>query len=368
MNTQHIICNMEPKRILLIRTDRIGDVALSTPAIKALRDNYPRSYIAFMVRPYARDIVEGNPYLDEVIIYDKHGIHKGFFSTLLFGLRMRKKRFDTAIILHPTNRTHIITFVAGISNRIGLNRKLPFLLTKALNDEKFLGQKHELEYTLDILRNIGVRVSDKSLYVPVRKTDEASIESKLSQRGIKRTDLLIAVHPGASCPSKRWPLERFASLIERLIEKYDVRVILVSGPDEMTQVAILKQRLKDDIIDLSGKTSVGELAALLKRCKLFVSNDSGPVHIATAVGTPNAVIFGRGQPGLSPRRWGPTGKKDIALHKDVGCGVCLAHNCKKGFKCLSAITVDEVFGAVEKLLINEKCKPRLPGYKVTSKS
>lgn len=343
---------MQPRRILIIRTDRIGDVALSTPVIKALRDSFPDSYIAFMVRPYAREIVEGNPYLDEVVIYDKDDVHRGFFSTLLFGLGMRKKKFDTAIILHPTNRAHVIAFVAGIPNRIGLNRKLPFLLTKALSDEKFRGQKHELEYTLDILKSIDVEVFDKSLYVPVKKSNEASVDAKLSQRGIRSSDLLIAVHPDASCPSKRWSLERFASLIDKLKTSYDVRIVLVSGPEEVAKIAELKQKLKSEVIDLSGQTSVGELAALLKRCKLFISNDSGPVHIATAVGTPSVVIFGRKQPGLSPKRWAPTGKKDVVLHKDVGCEVCLAHNCKNGFKCLEAITVDEVFNAVEKLLIS----------------
>ena len=95
---------------------------------------------------------------------------------------------------------------------------------------------------------------------------------------------------------------------------------------------------------------MGELAALLKRSKLFISNDSGPVHIATAVGTPNIVIFGRKQPGLSPKRWGPTGEGDIVLHRDVGCRVCLAHNCNNSFKCLKAVTSDEVFEAAKKML------------------
>ena len=338
------------KRILIIRTDRIGDVALSTPVIKALRNSCPDSYIAFMVRPYAVDIVEGNPNLNEVIVYDKYGIHRGFFSTILFGLRMRKKKFDTAIILHPTNRAHIVAFVAGIADRIGFNRKMPFLLTEALNDKKFLGQKHELEYTLEILKTIGVEVRDKGLYATVRKKDEDTIASKLARMGAADSDLLIGVHPGASCPSKKWPAERFASLIDRLTDNYTVKIVLMSGPEETAQIARLKKKIKSKIIDLSGQTSVGELAALLKRCKLFVSNDSGPVHIATAVGTPNVTIFGRKQPGLSPKRWGPTGKDDIVLHKDVGCEICLAHNCKNGFKCLEAITVEEVFNAVGKFI------------------
>ncbi|MEA3306033.1 MAG: glycosyltransferase family 9 protein [Candidatus Omnitrophota bacterium] len=341
---------MKPKRILLIRTDRLGDVVLSTPAVKALREAYPGSYIAFMVRPYTKDIVEGNPYLDEVIIYDKYGIQRGFLATLLFALKLRKKKFDTAIVLHPTNRAHIIAFMAGIHRRIGFNKKLPFLLTDAIRDEKYLGQKHELEYTLDILKNIGVEVRDKNLYVRVKKKDEDSIASKLAENGVSSSDLLIAVHPGASCSSKRWPAERFASLIDKIKGNYDVCIILISGPEDVCRIAKLEKEIKSDIINLSGRTSVGEITALLKRCKLFISNDSGPVHIAAAVGTANIVIFGRKQPGLGPRRWGPRGEGDITLHEDAGCGICLAHNCKNGFKCLEAITVDEVFAAVKEML------------------
>jgi heptosyltransferase-2 len=341
---------MQPKRILLIRTDRIGDVVLSTPVIKAVRDAYPSAYIAFMVRPYARDIVEGNPHLDEVIIYDKDGAHRSFFATFLFGLELRKKRFDTAIILHPTNRTHIIAFLAGIPTRIGLDRKMPLLLTKRIKDKKFLGEKHELDYTLDILRHIGIAAKDRVPYMPIKDASEDSIGKKLAAAGYNGSGPLMAVHPGASCPSKRWPAARFAQLIDRLKERYKFEAVIIAGPGDAKEVAELKKGLKSEVIDLSGKTSVGELAPLFRRCKIFISNDSGPVHIASAVGTPCVVIFGRKQPGLSPKRWGPTGKRDVVLHKDAGCKVCLAHNCENGFKCLKMISVDDVFDAVNDMV------------------
>ncbi|MBN1871577.1 MAG: glycosyltransferase family 9 protein [Candidatus Omnitrophica bacterium] len=350
---------MERKRILIIRTDRLGDVVLSTPVIRSLRIAYPESHIAFMVRPYAEDIVTGNPYLDEVILYDKYGRHRGFFATLLFGLKLRKKRFDTALILHPTNRAHMIAFLAGIPERIGYSKRLPMLLTTAISDEKMNGQKHELEYTLDVLRNIGVSCFEKSIYVPVKREDEDRINERLSQRGIAAGDAIITVHPGSSCPSKRWPIENFSSLINKVSVNYGFRIVLVSGSEEKRQVGELKRSLGKDIVDMSGETSVGELAALLKRSNLFISNDSGPVHVSTGVGTPNIVIFGRKQPGLSPTRWGPRGDGDIVFHKDAGCKVCLAHNCKEGFKCLRAVTVDEVFNAVRSLLDKKGRKDHL---------
>ncbi len=341
---------MQSKRILLIRTDRIGDVVLSTPAIKAVRDTYPNAYIAFMVRPYAKDIVDGNPYLDEVIIYDKDRAHKSFLLTALFGLRLRKKHFDTAVSLHPTNRAHIIMFLAGIPERIGFDRKMPFLLTKRIADKKFLGEKHELDYTLDILKSIGVTAKERNLFVPVNNTAENAINIKLAREGYNGSDELIVVHPGASCPSKKWPAEYFASLIDRLKNSRNIQVAVIAGPDDIREASELKKNLKSDIIDLSGKTSVRELAALFRKCSLFISNDSGPVHIASAVGTTSVVIFGRKQPGLGPKRWGPTGKSDVILRKDAGCVVCLAHNCKNGFKCLRAISADDAFDAVNRII------------------
>ena len=124
------------KRILVTRTDRIGDVLLSTAVIKVLRKKFPKSYIAVMVRPYARDIVLGNPYLDELILYDKYGAQRSLLSSIKFAAGLRKKRFDLVLILHPTNRQHIISFLAGIKKRVGFNRKMGFLLTDKIEHKK----------------------------------------------------------------------------------------------------------------------------------------------------------------------------------------------------------------------------------------
>jgi len=338
------------KRILVIRTDRIGDVLLSTPAIKALRKHFPQSYIAAVVRPYARDIVLGSPYLDEVIIYDKYGAQKNFFSSVKFAWALRKKRFDLALILHPTNRAHLVTFLAGIKKRVGFDRKMAFLLTDKIEHQKQQGRKHELEYTLDIIRFLGIEPGNKDLFMPIRKRSEAHIEEFLSKQGAKNTDRFVALHPGASCPSKLWPKERFAQVADKLSEEFGVKMVIVSGPNDLEISRGLLSLLDCPNIDASGQTTISELASLLRRCCLFISNDSGPVHIASALEVPVVAIFGRAQPGLSPRRWGPTGKNDIILHKDVGCKECLAHNCQKQFACLKAISVDEVLSAARKLL------------------
>jgi heptosyltransferase-2 len=338
------------KRILVCRTDRIGDVLLSTPVIRNLREKYPHAYIAMMVSSYAREIVEGNPYLDEVIVYDKEGIHKRLSQSIRFSRALRDKAFELAIILHPTNRVHLLTFFAGIPRRVGYDRKFGFLLTDRIKHVKQLGEKHESEYNLDLLRYLGIEPRDKTLFMPIRKDAEEYAERILKKEGVNSSDLLLAVHPAASCPSKIWPNERFAEVANTLSRKYGFKILVMAGPKDTALAQKLIQSLRYPAINLAGRTSVAELASFLRRSTLFISNDSGPVHIASAVGVPVVSIFGRAQKGLGPLRWGPVGLRDKFLHRQVGCIECLAHNCQKEFACLKAITVEDVLRAAEEIL------------------
>ena len=341
---------MDYKKFLIVRLDKVGDVVLSTPVIKALRDARPDAYIAFMVEDYAGDVIKGNPYLDQVIVYHKNDEGKSLVGNLNFINKLRSFRFDAALILHPTSRSHLLVFLAGIPVRIGYNRKSPFLLTRKIPHTKQLGEKHEAEYALDMLREIGVEPKECKLHVPLHKTSEEKITYIFKQNEIKKKDVVITLHPGASCPSKRWPPQNFVKVADHLTERHKARIVIIAGPDDKATGDEVARAMKEKPLNLSGITTVGDLASILVRSKLFISNDSGPVHIASAVGTPSVVIFGRKDAGLSPKRWGPTGERDIVLHKDAGCPKCLAHECKVGFKCLEAITPDEVIAAAEQLL------------------
>ena len=342
------------KRILIVRLDRIGDVVLSTPVIKAVRDAYPDSYIAMMVRPYARQIVEGNPYLNEVILYDKDGKHKGVSGNIRFIQELKSKKFDIAIVLHPTSRTHMVLRLALIPERVGYDKKAGFLLTKKIPHTKQFGMKHEIDYTLDILKYIGVETRDRQLYMPINDASERKVSDILKENGVKDSDILIAINPGASCASKRWGVESFADVANGLVEKYGAKVAIISGNVDKQFGDALAALIAKGVINLSGKTSIGDVASILKRCKLFISNDSGPVHISCAVGTPVIAIFGRSDRGLSPRRWGPIGKRDVVMHKSAGCQICYAHNCRSGFKCLDSITPAEVLSAANGILCGNK--------------
>lgn len=347
------------ERILIIRLDRIGDVLLSTPVIKALRNAYPKSHIAMMVRPYSKDVVEGNPCLNEVILYDKDKECRTAWSTVKFALGLRKKQFDLAIVLHPTNRSNAIPFLAGIPYRIGYNKKLGFLLTHRLNDTKHQGLKHEMEYTLDVVRALGIEPKESEPYMPLRDESEQKIEEMLKAHNVKPGELLTAIHPGASCISKRWPAVNFAILSDWIAQRFGARVVIIGDKSTAEISKEIMQEMIYKPIDLVGKITVSELASLLKRCALFVSNDSGPVHVASAVGTWVISIFGRKEPGLSPLRWGPLGLKGRALQKAVDCARCLAHKCDVDFKCLRALTAEDVFKEAEDILKPLKFKEAL---------
>lgn len=333
----------------MTRTDRLGDVVLSTPAIRLMRRNYPDAYIAFMARPENYDVLANNPHLDEVIIYDKKGKHKSFWNTFMFALDLKKKRFDTAIALHPANRTHIILFLAGIPNRIGYDRKMSFLLTKQIPHYKQKGEKHEVDYIFDFLKSAGFDVNgaDPMPYLITSSREKQAVDKILMDFHVKRD--IIALHAGASCVSKRWSAERFACVADILAGKYKTEIVLVGGKETQRYSSLIISKARGKIMDLTGKLSVGELAEFLSRCRLFISNDSGPVHVASAVGTPVISIFGRQDPGLSAKRWAPLGQKNIVIHKSVGCDICLAHNCEKDFRCLKAVTIDDVIKAAEQI-------------------
>ena len=171
---------------------------------------------------------------------------------------------------------------------------------------------------------------------------------------ISENDLFIFVHPSASCPSKRWPEVHFSLLIRRLKETLNPKIAVITSPRERIFGA---QVIKDhpDVVDLRGKLDISGIGALLKKSHLFISNDSGPVHIAAGLGIPVISLFGRNNPGLSPQRWRPIGVRSFFIHKDVGCKECKAHHCDKGFLCLKAISPEEVCELACEIL---KGKPR----------
>jgi heptosyltransferase-2 len=345
-----ITSHLSPKRILVIRLDRLGDVVLSTPVLQALRWQFSHAFIAMMVRPACEDIVRGNPYINDVIVYEKENAHRSVWGTIRFAKELRRYRFDTALALHPSNRSHVIPWLAGIPVRIGYDRKSAWLLTHRLKHYKQEGKYHEALYTLECLRLFGIAPDRPQPFVPIQQSAARAIERLFAKHSIQSADRLVAIHPSASCVSKRWMPERFAQVADRLIAEQALRVCVVAADDDARYARQMLAAMRQRALDFSAQLSVSRLAALLARCRLLISNDSGPVHVAAAVGTPVVDIFGRNQRGLSWQRWGPLGDGHVVLHKEVGCVTCLAHNCDIGFLCLTALSQEEVYQAAVSVL------------------
>lgn len=345
--------NLSP-RILIVRTDRVGDVILSTPVVRTLHRACPDAYLGMMVRPEHQELVEGNPDLNAVILYDKNGAEKSWLGNLRFARRLAEHRFETALILHSTNRVILVAWLAGIRRRVGYARRLPWLLTRSLPYIKREGEKHEMEYNLDLLPLLDVSERDRTLSVPTTPEQETEVEQFLRSHQADGPAPLVVLHPGASCPSKRWPAERFARVGDALAGRHRAKVLVIAGPEERTHAEAVIQRMTSPVIPALGRFGLGELACLFRRARCLISNDSGPVHLACAVGTPVVSIFGRWGGGLSARRWGPTGPNSVALHHDIGCRPCLAHRCTIGFACLEAVTEDEVLAAASNLIVRDE--------------
>ncbi len=336
-------------RILIVRTDRIGDLVLSTPAIRAVRAAYPRGYVAALVQPATRALVEGHPALDEVFVLDKQGRHRGVAGAWHLAAELRARRFDLALILHTTTRVVLLTWLAGIPRRVGYARRLGWLLTDRRPYEKRFGERHELDYTLDLVRAAGIPADDRTLEIAWSSAGQGPVTTWLASAGIGPSDRLILLHPGASCPSKRWPPARFAAVADAVAARGS-RVAVIVGPGDEALARDVQRQARTPVLAPPHPFTLAELPWLLKRAQCLVSNDSGPVHLACAAGTPVVAVFGRWGEGLSPTRWGPTGPRSAVLHHDVGCRPCLAHRCRIGFICLDAVTVEEVVAAVQQIL------------------
>lgn len=295
------------KNILVVRTDRIGDVVLTSPAFKVLREAFPYAKIAVLVTPATKELVEGNPNVDQVLVDDRKNAHKGILGFWRLVNVLRAKRFDCAVVFHTKRRANALCFVAGIPYRVGYrNNKWGFLLTDPVRDRRHEGIKHESQYCLDVLRHMGITVGTGEVFLPLQKAAEEWAEAWLKeQKIILSQDKLVAIHPGASGPEKQWPKLGFAQVIQHLTDDHSVKVVLIGAADIQPVAREIQMLAQRPVWDLTGKTTISQLASLLKRCKFLVSNDSGPVHVADALGTPVISIFTRNQPGINSARWKP---------------------------------------------------------------
>ncbi|NQT89745.1 MAG: lipopolysaccharide heptosyltransferase II [Candidatus Omnitrophica bacterium] len=337
-------------RIVVLRTDRIGEVLLCTPVIEALKWRFPEAAITFVTSSYSADVISGRSDVEEVITFSTINRDVSIQEAITLGSVLKKLSFDMAVVLNPHRALHIAVFLAGIRYRLGFNRKWGFLLNYKLNDTSSEGGMHEVDYNLGLLRAFGIAAGRLAPSFPVRDRDDTYVDDLLLQHLVIREGKLVVVHPGSSNPAKKWPAESFRDVVRQLVAS-NVRVVAIGDKAEGPLCnKILSGSNKSYVANFAGFLSVKQLGAMMKKADLCISNDNGPMHVAAAVGTKVVAVFGRNTPGTSPKRWGPYGEGHIVFHKDPGCSPCLDRECNIAYKCLTSITPKEVFEAAMKIL------------------
>ncbi|MFA5118007.1 MAG: glycosyltransferase family 9 protein [Candidatus Omnitrophota bacterium] len=321
------------KRIVVFRNDRFGEFLLIIPALEALKRMYPGASLTVVAHPSVQALARIIPGINAVIAWENRK-HR-FVEIIKFAFELRRGHFDLAVIFNPMKESHLVTFLAGISERLGYRRKWGALLTKSLTDTRDSGLKHEVESNCELLQCLGAVPKDHRLSLEL---EERLINDFLKEYPFAGSGNLVVIHPWTSDPVKQWPPENFSALVEMIGEKLDVTTVLIGGEQERLKDFTWKTNSRQKIIDLTGKTTLVQLAALLKKSRLLVSADSGPVHLAASVGTPVIALFRNDIPGKSPRRWGPWGKNNRVIAQPR----------------INDITVAEVFEAVEEELRSDK--------------
>jgi len=357
-------------KILIINNFGIGDVLFTTPLIRNIRANYPDAFIGYVCSLRASSVLENNPCLNKIYIYEKDDYRVLWKKSRLAAFRkagrafleIRRERFDIVFDFSLNRLFSFLGFVSGIPRRIGFNYKgrSGFLTTKiAING--FEG-KHVVEHYLSLAQRAGIKITGRELEAYPKLADCEWAKKILQDNGIQRNDLLAAIVPGGGVSwgpdvvYRRWPAENHAKLADKIIEKFNAKIILLGDQNEQELAEGFKKAARRKIVDLIGKTTLGQYLALLAMAKLVVVNDGGPLHMAVAAGAKTVSLIGP----VDENIYGPFPKDGHGVvTKDIACRPCYRQfhraDCKH-ISCIRTITVEEVFSKVEEVLKREDVK------------
>jgi heptosyltransferase-2 len=326
----------------------VGDTILTYPTIQGLKKLFPDCYLAILVPNHLADLWKTFPYVDEVIHFQKR---KGFgllWEDLKLGSSLRQKRFNLAIILPRSFHSAFQVYLARIPLRIGYQDKgRSFLLTQGISRTEEVLRVHRVHYYQRLIDSLGKTDGSSPPRIFLREEDRRWAQERLRGLGLLDGRVLIGMNPGATYGSaKCWYPDRFGELGRRISSRWKATVLLFGKEEERPMAKEILRHLEEGGMDLTGKTGLLQLAALLERCQLLVTNDTGTMHVATAVGTPVAAIFGSTDPSTT----GPWGDGNVVIKKDVSCSPCSKRICPTDHRCMELITVDEVEEVVERKL------------------
>jgi heptosyltransferase-2 len=335
------------EKILVRGVNWVGDAVMTTPALRAIRKAHPGTHISLLVRPGIAPLFEQNPDIDEIILYSDR--FRGVFGRLRLAWHLRKKRFTKAILLQNAFDAALVVFLAGIPQRIGYDRDgRKLLLTKAVQHRDLDRRVHHVNYYLNLLKEAGIEASYSEPNLRL------TIEEKMSARRIlsEMPGPILGINPGAAFGSaKRWLPERFAEVASWFVKETLGSVVIFGGENDASTAERIFRQIPMNKMSLAGRTSMRELMAYISECDVFLTNDSGPMHIASAAGTPLVAIFGS----TSPELTGPSGASQAVLKADMDCSPCFGRNCGKDYiRCMYAVSTEEVYDNVRKLLPAKK--------------
>lgn len=347
-----ITSQIDVQRILVRAVNWIGDAVMATPALMSVRETYPKAEITLLANPLVGQLLQGHPALDRVMVFDRKQQHRGLIGRLRLAKQVAAERFDLAVILPNSFDSALIPWLARVPKRIGkASDGRSLFLTHSFKELPLVKERHEVQYYLDLLASFGISGGQPVPALATTPQEDQEASELLASHGITAKDMLLGINAGASFGSaKRWYPERFGEVAKRLADTWGARVVLFGGPDEVEIVGAIESVLDGLCLNLAGKTTVRQLMALIKRCNFFVTNDSGPMHIAAAFGVPLVAIFGP----TDHTGTAPVSDSAVIVRKETDCAPCKLRICPINHQCMTAVTVDDVLHAAQPLLCKRK--------------
>jgi heptosyltransferase-2 len=340
----------QPRQILVIQTAFLGDVVLTLPLVQVLKREFPESAIDMVVVPRAAPLLEHHPSVRRVVAYDKRGRDSGASGFLRLKKTLRETRYDLALVPHRSLRSSLLARLSGIPERIGFDKSAGrFLFTHIV---PYQSRLHEADRNLSLLGPFGITWGSSELPRLYPSDEERrKVDEWLKRENIPAGSRLAALAPGTVWNTKRWPEERFAG-VAKLLSRSGYAVVLVGGSEDRELCSRVASSAGAGVRSASGAMSLLESAELVRRCRLLVANDSAPVHVAVAVGTPVIAIYGATVPRFG---FAPYGPKDLVVETmGLSCRPCTPHGGDRcpitTFDCMNNITVEQVMRSVEEIL------------------
>lgn len=329
-------------RILIRAVNWIGDAVMTTPALSAVRAGFPQATITIAANPLVAELFRVHPCCDRVLVYDKKGTHRGTRGLLRFAADLRRERFDLAVLFQNAVEAALMTALAGIPRRAGYRTDgRGLFLTHGVPVGEGERRLHHTDYYLRMLEEVGIRGGDRRLLLTCTPEEFDWARQTLGPGS------WIAVNPGAAYGSaKRWIPSRFAEVADRLAGEFGVRVLLTGGPGEAEIGRDIESAMTTAPLNLVGRTTVRQLMALLACCRLMVTNDSGPMHVAAAFGVPIVAVFGP----TDHTTTSPLVDSCRIVRKETDCAPCLLRQCPTDHRCMEAITAEDVLQQARELM------------------